>query len=90
VIRGDSVAAWCCAWLVTKAGFKPALERTVRPRLPAIMLSEGALALIRDVFESPDLFRTAHRITRRSVNWVPAPNLWRLTTRPWSFRNGNT
>ena len=42
-VRGDSVAAWCWAWLLTKARFKPALERTARPRLPAIMLSERAL-----------------------------------------------
>jgi 2-polyprenyl-6-methoxyphenol hydroxylase-like FAD-dependent oxidoreductase len=68
-IRGDSVAAWCCAYLLKKAGVKPALERTDRPRLPAIMLSEAALALIRDVFESPNLFLMAHRITRRSVAW---------------------
>ena len=71
LIRGDTVAAWCCAYLLRKAGFKPALERTARPRLPAIMLSENALALIRDVFESPDLFRSAHRISQRSVNWGP-------------------
>jgi hypothetical protein len=69
VIRGDTVAAWCCAYLLRKAGFRPTLERTARPRLPAIMLSENALTLIRDVFERPDLFRSAHRITRRSVNW---------------------
>lgn len=69
VIRGDSVAAWCGAHLLTKAGFKPLLERTARPRLPAIMLSEAALALIRDVFERPDLFRSAHRITSRVVQW---------------------
>jgi hypothetical protein len=76
-IRGDSVAAWCCAHLLAKAGFKPVLERTTRPRLPAIMLSEAAQALIREVFERDDLFRTAHRITRRVVSWgrhsEPAP-----------------
>jgi 2-polyprenyl-6-methoxyphenol hydroxylase-like FAD-dependent oxidoreductase len=33
------------------------------------MLSEAAVALIRDVFGRPDLFRAAHRITRRSVCW---------------------
>ena len=69
VIRGDSVAAWCCAYLLTKAGFKSAFKRTARPRLPAIMLGQAALSLMRDVFERPDLFRTGHRITRRSVNW---------------------
>ena len=37
--------------------------------LPAIMLSEAALALIRDVFERPDLFHAAPRITRRVVKW---------------------
>jgi hypothetical protein len=68
-IRGESVAAWCCAHLLIKAGFKPALERISRPGLPAIMLSETAVALIRDVFERPDLFRTAPRITRRVVRW---------------------
>jgi len=68
-IRGYSAAAWCCVHLLTKAGFKPALKRTARPRLPAIMLSEVALALIRDVFEKPDLFHDAPRITRRVVRW---------------------
>ncbi len=68
-IRGDSAAAWCCAHLLTNAGFKPVLHRTGRPRLPAIMLSDAALSLMRDVFERPDLFRTAPRITRRVVQW---------------------
>src|SRR5215471_8678004 len=36
VIRGDSVAAWCCAHLLTRAGFEPVVERAARPRLPAI------------------------------------------------------
>jgi hypothetical protein len=69
VIRGDSAAAWCCAHLLTNAGFKLLLHRTGRPRLPAIMLSEAALLMMRDVFERPDLFRTAPRITRRVVQW---------------------
>src|ERR1700681_2633592 len=63
IIRGDSVAAWCCVHLLTRAGFNPVLKRTARPRLPAIMLSEAALALIRDVFANPGLFRAGHRIT---------------------------
>ena len=69
LIRGDSVAAWCCFHLLARAGFNPVLERAPRPRLPAIMLSDAALTLIRDVFERPGLFRTAHRITSRVVQW---------------------
>jgi len=68
-IRGNSVAAWCSMHLLAKAGFAPEMERTSRPRLPAIMLSEGALWLIRDVFDGPDLFRSSHRITKRVVQW---------------------
>jgi 2-polyprenyl-6-methoxyphenol hydroxylase-like FAD-dependent oxidoreductase len=33
------------------------------------MLSESALALIRDVFSRPQLFQNAHRIRRREVAW---------------------
>ena len=36
------------------------------------MLSESAVALIRDVFSHPDLFRHAHRIRRREVAWRPS------------------
>src|SRR5580704_2744059 len=71
VIRGNSVAAWGCVHLLGKAGFRPVLERTARPRLPAIMLSEAALGLMRDVFEKPALLRSAHRITQRVVLWGP-------------------
>ena len=70
-IRGYSAAAWCCAHLLSKAGFEPALELSSRARLPAIMLSEAALTLLRDVFERPDLYRRAHRISRRVVQWGP-------------------
>lgn len=69
VILGDSVAAKCCAHLLKSAGFEPRLERTERARLPAIMLSDAALTLIRDVFGRPDLFSKARRITRRVVQW---------------------
>jgi hypothetical protein len=68
-LRGDSIASWCCAHLLREAGFKPVLERTGRPRLPAIMLSDAAVGLLRDVFERPDLFLTAPRISRRVVQW---------------------
>jgi hypothetical protein len=69
VIRGDGVAAYCCAYLLGKAGLEVFLEPVDRPRLPAIMLSDHALALIRDIFERPDLFRGAHHIRKRMVAW---------------------
>jgi hypothetical protein len=71
VIRGDGVAAYCCAHLLHKAAFRVSLDPVDRPRLPAIMLGEQALALIRDVFERPDLFTDLPRISKRVVAWGP-------------------
>jgi len=71
IIRGDGVAAYCCAYLLSKAGHEVTLEPVDRPRLPAIMLSDHALALIRDIFDRADLFRDAPHIRRRMVAWGP-------------------
>jgi hypothetical protein len=68
-IRGDGVAARCCAHLLTDAGFHVALEPVQRPRVPAVMLSEPAVALIRDVFKLPSLFRDLPKIEHRLVAW---------------------
>jgi hypothetical protein len=43
-----------------------------RRPVPAIMLSDMALALLRDVFGRPTLFADRHRITRRVVRWGSA------------------
>jgi len=45
------------------------MERVNRPRVPAIMLSDAALALIRDVFGRPSLFSELPCIRRRVVEW---------------------
>jgi 2-polyprenyl-6-methoxyphenol hydroxylase-like FAD-dependent oxidoreductase len=69
VIRGDGVAAYCCAYLLHKAGLRVALERVDRPRLPVVMLGEQAIALLRDVFEQPGLAHALPRIGKRVVAW---------------------
>ncbi len=69
-IRGDGIAARCCEHLLTRAGIAVSVHACERPRLPAILLSDSALALIRDVFENDALFRDAFAITRRGVAWT--------------------
>jgi len=69
LIRGDGVAALCCARLLKNAGFRVAMERTARPRVPAIMLSDAAVALISDVFGVQPAFAACNRISRRVVAW---------------------
>ncbi len=71
VICGDGVAAYCCAHLLQRAGIPAALERSSRPRLPAIMLSEAAIRLLADVFGCGDLFHDLPRIRTRTVSWSP-------------------
>jgi hypothetical protein len=70
-IRGDGVAAYCCAYLLSKAGFGIDLQPVDRPRLPVILLGEQALALIRDIFDQPGLLADAPRIRKRVVAWGP-------------------
>jgi hypothetical protein len=69
LVRGDGVAAYCCAHLLGQAGIPVALERPSRPRLPAIMLSEAAIHLIADVFGHKYLFEDLPRIRSRTVIW---------------------
>jgi hypothetical protein len=68
-ISGEGIAANCCAHLLARDGFTT--SRSVRDRapVPAILLSDAALALLRDVFERPDLFADRPYITHRVVAW---------------------
>jgi hypothetical protein len=69
LIRGDGVAARCCAHLLARFGVPVACESSQRNRLPVLLLSHGAQELIRDVFGRPDLFREFPAIRRRIVQW---------------------
>jgi hypothetical protein len=68
-IHGDGVAAACCAHLLGKKGFQVIIQPSSRPRLPAIMLSNTALQLIRDVFGNHSLFHDQPHVRRRIVAW---------------------
>jgi hypothetical protein len=69
-ISGDGVAACCCSYLLKQAGFRVEVKRGDRPRLPAILLSDAALALIQGVFGDLSL-DPSHAIRNRVVAWGP-------------------
>ena len=71
-IRGSGMAASCCAHLLGQAGIDTVFEAVVRPPVPAIMLSDQALGLMRDVFARPALFADKPRIEHRIVAWGQA------------------
>jgi hypothetical protein len=72
LIRGDGIAATCCARLLDWPGFDLCIEKLDRPKLPAIMIGESTQQLLTDVFDSPDLFTGLPRIRRRVVAWGPS------------------
>lgn len=69
LVRGRGLAAACAAHLLRRDGIAVHAEAGSRSPVPVIMLSDAALALLRDVFGQPDLFAAHHRITRRAVRW---------------------
>jgi hypothetical protein len=69
LIRGDGVAACCCARLLERPGLHAVVETLDRPKVPAVMLSEATQKLLRDVFEREDLFEGLPRIHKRVVAW---------------------
>lgn len=68
-IRGGGMAAMGCAHLLRRAGIAVSVSSNARPAVPAVMLSDAALALLRDVFDRPLLFIDRPRILRRVVVW---------------------
>jgi hypothetical protein len=68
-VSGGGIAANCCAHLLGRAGFAAPRTAGRRAPVPAILLSDAALALLRDVFERPGLFAERPRITHRAVAW---------------------
>jgi hypothetical protein len=68
-IQGTGVAASCCAHLLTRSGVPVELAPSGRRAVPALLLSDPALALLRDTFGRPDLFAGRPRIERRVVSW---------------------
>ena len=69
LIRGESLAAACCASLLHQAGVPFRRETVSRPKLPAIMIGETAQRVLADIFPAIDLFKGLPRIRKRVVQW---------------------
>ncbi len=70
LIRGDGVSAATAAHLLGSGGVElVGAGDLVRSPAPVVMLSDPALALLRDTFGRADLFAGRSRIERRIVAW---------------------
>lgn len=75
LLRGGGVAIATCAHLLASDGIPLIVEAMARPAAPVVMLSDPALALLRDVLGNPALFADKPRIARRVVRWGDAPQV---------------
>jgi hypothetical protein len=69
LIQGDGIAACCCARLLRANGLDVVLAKTVRSKLPTILVSESTQLLLRDIFDDRELFRGFPQIRKRIVSW---------------------
>ena len=70
-VQGDGLASRCCQRLLQDAGAGISVQHTQRRPVPALLLADAALHLIRDVFQDHSLFQSAPTITNRVVAWRP-------------------
>lgn len=70
-IRGEGVAAACCAHLLDQAGMATLVDKAARPKVPAIMLTGATQHLLQDVFQRNDIFAGVPVIEKRIVAWGP-------------------
>lgn len=68
LVRGSGIAASCCLRLL-QPGHIVAPDATSRPKLPALLISQGTQNLLADVFQSTDLFYGLPVIRKRVVAW---------------------
>lgn len=69
LVRGTGIAARCCARLLHAQGMGVSLDAPARPTAPVVMLSNSALALMRDCLGDAALLSGHRRVTRRVVSW---------------------
>jgi len=68
-IHGQGIAARCCAALLCEQQARILPAETSRPRLPAVLISDGTQALLREIFQNEKLFEGLPKIRKRVVAW---------------------
>ena len=75
LIRGNGIAACCCARLLQRQGLSVAVVGAKRAKLPAILLSESTQSLLADVFQTTDALDGLPKVRKRIVAWDDAAPL---------------
>jgi hypothetical protein len=68
-IHGEGIAACCCTMLLREQRSTLVPAERLRPRLPAVLISDGTQALLREIFQDENLFEGLPKIRKRLVAW---------------------
>lgn len=68
-IHGEGIAAFCCAVLLREQPATLVFAKASRHRLPAVLISDGTQALLRDIFQDQKLFEGLPKVHKRVVAW---------------------
>jgi hypothetical protein len=68
-IHGQGIAACCCATLLREQQSTIVPAQTSRPKLPAVLISNGTQALLGEIFQNEKLFDGLPKIRKRVVAW---------------------
>ncbi len=71
-IRGEGLAAWCSARLLSRSGFRVTVDRPMRRNSRLILVSDQTQALLAELAGDPSPFANAYRVTKRFVTWGPS------------------
>ena len=69
MVRGDGVAAACCARSLSPAAVELSVIMTARPKLSAVLLNAATQSLLTDLFADRGLFQGLPQIRKRIVAW---------------------
>ncbi len=68
-IRGDGLAAWCSARLLSQSGLHVSVDRPRRRHSRLILIGDPTQALLAELAGNPTLFQNLPRIRKRVVAW---------------------
>jgi hypothetical protein len=71
LVRGDGVAAVCCVQSLSALDLPVSIVKASRPKLSAVLLSQGTQSLLIDLFMDKNLFQGLPQIRKRAVAWGP-------------------
>ena len=70
-IRGEGLASWCCARLLSRSGFQVTVDPRTGRHSRLILIGAQTQGLLAELAGDPSLFASAPQVRKRMVAWGP-------------------